>query len=523
MESFEIEKYLEMALRRKYWIIILFLLSILGGLSFFLVAPRIYEATTLFLVQPQRVPEEFVRSIVSTSVEDRVRTISEQVTSRTNLEKIIEEFRLLDSDNSHMSIDSMVAGLRKRIKIDVKGERGRVTSMFTIAFRDKNPETAMKVTNALASNFVSENLKIREAQALGTSIFLADELESVKKQLMEKESELAEYRERYMGGLPEQLRTNLSILERLQLQQDQLNNNLRDAENRKILIQTQLTEQTRQGPKISNSQTIRNQDDRDIQSLRNELASLEGRYTGKHPDVVRLRETIANLERERAEADPAKPGSIGKNSPLSSVDSALRRQYQDLDLETKNLKAEIKKIQSQIGYYEKKVEETPKREQELLSLNRDYENLREVYNSLLGRKLEAGIAVSMEKKQKGEQFRVIDPAKVPTEPVSPDMRKILLMTLALGLGLGCGLAYLMEMMDSSYKSPDELEQELKIPVLINVPFFYTRKEQRNRRIKEFLKAASVSVGFVLSAVGIVFTLKGVDNTMNFVKNILEKI
>jgi uncharacterized coiled-coil protein SlyX len=100
----------------------------------------------------------------------------------------------------------------------------------------------MQVTNALASNFISQNLEIRESQVLGTSAFLAEELESVRKRLAEKEEELKAYRERYMGGLPDQLAANLAVLQRLQLQMDQLSNNLRDAENRKFLIQQTLEE-----------------------------------------------------------------------------------------------------------------------------------------------------------------------------------------------------------------------------------------------------------------------------------------
>ena len=149
MEPTDITKYLDMAKRRKYWIILPFLLSVLIGLGYYLKAPRVFEAKTLILVQPQRVPEEFVRSIVSTSVEDRVRTISQQVTSRTNLERIIKQYRLISGNNGFATIDGMVSSVRKRISIDVRGGGRDRTSTFTIAFRGRNPETIMKVTNSL--------------------------------------------------------------------------------------------------------------------------------------------------------------------------------------------------------------------------------------------------------------------------------------------------------------------------------------------------------------------------------------
>ena len=517
MDAFDIKKYVDMAFRRKWWIIIPFLLSLLGGLTYGLRAPKVFEAQTLILVQPQRVPEDFVRTIVTETIEDRLRTITQQVTSRTNLEKIIQEFSLFVSKRNIL-LDDKVMRLRELININVgngsRRRRGDANS-FTIAFRGKDPRKVMEVTNALASNFIAENLRIRESQAVGTSSFISDELESVKKRLMEKEEELKQYRERYMGGLPGQLQTNLSILERLQEQLDQLHSNLRDAENRKVALQTQITEQERADGGSFIPSVPQEEGPRDIRSLRNELASLEGRYTENHPDVVRLKETIAKMEAQRARTATDSSEEV----PLLSREAqALRSQLSDINLEIESHRAEIKKVQSQVKWYQSKVEDTPKREQELLTLNRDYENLSELYNSLLNRKLEAEMALSMERKQKGEQFRVVDPAKIPSRPIELDLRKILLLTLVLGLGLGGGLAFLVETMDTSFKTPEEVENELKLPVLVSMPIRYTEKELRHIKRKKILAFASVTVGFLISAAGIVFATKGMDAAINFFKD-----
>ena len=522
MEPFELTQYINIAKRRIWWIIIPFLLTLLGGLAYSLKTPKIYEAETLILVQPQKVPEDFVRTIVSATVEDRLSTISQQVTSRTNLEKIIKEHNLYSSSDQQMFTDDKVALLRNMIKIDVNygGGRGRGTDAFTIAFRGKHPKKVMEVTNALASNFISENLKIRESQAIGTSAFISDELESVERRLLEKEQELKQYRQRYIGGLPEQLQTNLSILERLQAQLDQLHDRLRDAENRKILVQTEIAEQEKLRAEPLIGATSEGGTPTNMTSLRNELASLEAKYTKNHPDVIRLKETIARLEGQSSENEA---GSSKPETPLTPVDHALKRQLHDFSFEIDTLKAEIKEVQSQTQWYQKKVEDTPKREQELLSLNRDYGNLRELYNSLLNRKLEAQIAVSMEKKQKGEQFRVIDPAKTPARPVEPDFRRILLLTLACGLALGGGLAFLRQSMDTSYKTPEEVEKDLKLPVLVSIPIRYTQKEIRTKRLKRVLALVTVTLGFALSAVGIILACKGVDTTLSYAKGILAAI
>ena len=522
MDAFEIKKYIDIALRRKWWIIIPFLVVLLAGLAYGLKAPRIYEAKTLILVQAQRVPEDFVRTIVTATVEDRLRTITQQVTSRTNLEKIVREYNLF-AFKLNMLLDDKVARLRALINIDVShtGRRNEANA-FTITLRGKDPKKVTEVTNALASNFISQNLKIRESQAVGTSTFISGELESVRKRLMEKEEDLKQYRERYMGGLPEQLQANLSILDRLQQQLDQLNDNLRDAGNRRAALETQFAEQQRPEAGALIPPASQEEGPRDIPSLRNELASLESRYTQNHPDVIRLKERIVRLEAQRTQTNQTSADSPETSIPVSREAQTLRRQIQDVTMEMESYKAEIKKIQSEVKWYEKKVEDTPKREQELLSLNRDYNNLNELYNSLLNRKLEAEMALSMERKQKGEQFRIVDPAKIPSRPVEPDLRRIMLLTLALGLGLGGGLAFLIETMDTSYKIPEDVETELQLPVLVSMPIRYTVKELRRMKIKNVLALTSVTVGFLASAAGIIFAIKGVDETMSFAKNLLSR-
>jgi chromosome segregation ATPase len=183
----------------------------------------------------------------------------------------------------------------------------------------------MQVTNALASNFISENLRIRESQALGTSNFLADELKTVERRLLRKEEELKLYQEKYMGGLPQQLQTNLTILGRLQVELDQYNDSLRDAENRKIIIQNQIAEMSKASSSVSSSISGQNPNPNDLLSLRNQLASLETRYTQNHPDVIRLKNQIAKLEAEQPE--PSTSDSIpNQASGMSPAAWALKQQ-----------------------------------------------------------------------------------------------------------------------------------------------------------------------------------------------------
>ncbi|MGD9157958.1 MAG: GNVR domain-containing protein [Desulfobacteraceae bacterium] len=519
----EIKKYVEIALRRKYWIVIAFMIVLLVGFAYLLGAPRIYESTTLILVQGQKVPEEFVRSIVSTDAEDRLRTISQQVTSRTNLEKIIADNKLYD-DATEMLLEEKVTKLRDNINIDVAARSGRGGNAFSISFQGKEPRKVMQVTNDLASNFISENIKIRESQAMGTSMFLADELEERRQELQEKEEQLKNYKEKYRGGLPEQLDTNLRIIERLQTQLDQLNSNLRDAENRKIILQQGISSNISGAPNRSGS--LISAPMNELESLKSQLEILQSKYTDKHPDIISIKKRIAALETSEAASGEEETEGSSKTEqerePVN-VNQAVRLQLKDIQLEIATIREEIEEVNGKIKWYDAKVEETPKREQELLSLNRDYSSLRERYESMLNTKYAAEMSVSMERKQKGENFNVIDPAQIPLKPVKPNVKKLLILIIGLGLGLGGGIAYLMEMLDTSYRVPDDAEKELGLPVLVCLPYLYTQQELSARRRRRILIASSMAVSYCIAIVGVVMLIKGYSETIEFIKEIFTKI
>lgn len=530
MDSFDFVKYLDIAKRRFYWMVIPFLVTLLGGLTYALVAPRLYQAETLILVQPQSVPESFVQSIVSEGVDERLKTITQQVTSRTNLENIIEEHRLAeDSALRGLVAEEKVALVRAAISIGVnpgdkrKTIRGREsgTSTFTIQFTWEDPRKAMRVANALSSNFISENLKVRETQALGTSSFLSEELATIEKRLEEKEEELKIYREKYMGGLPTQLDANLRVIEGLRSQLDRLNTSVREREGRRALLQGDL-EGGQATAVISpiDPQRRGGGETRDLASLKSELAALEAKYTSSHPDIIRLKSLIESLEKKEADRIPDTGGSA---VPVTAANRRTMEELRNVEGEIKSLRAESERISNQIRTYQKWVDETPRREQELFALNRDYERLKESHSSLLKRKLEAEIAVSMEKKAKGEQFRVIDSAKLPTRPVKPDLKRTLLTVLALGVGLGLSLAYLVEMTDTSFRDPEDLEEALKVPILISIPIRRTDQEIKTLKRMRILKATGVGVGFIFSVMGIFVAAKGVDGTLQYISGLTEQL
>lgn len=500
---------------KRRWIILppLFIFFVLG-IYLIVALPRIYESKTLIIIEGQRVPQSYVQSIITEDTAQRISTISQQILSTSNLEKIIRNFSLFSGpEYERMFLEDKVANLRRRISVDVITNRMRETEAFTITFKDENPEKSMRVANGLASYFIDENLKVRETQAIGTSQFLDAELESMRKRLEEVEEAIKNYRKENMGELPEQLDTNLRILERLEENLSDRQQQLREAKIRLADLKNQTARNTAPIVIIGGADNAANPSmGSSLEELRGELKSLQSRYTEKHPDIQRLKKRIAELESDANNQSTS--GDVNEMPPMSPE---LRAQYNDARREIQVTDAEIKELKNQIIDYQRRIEETPKREQQLLSLRRDYQNIQSSYESLLNRKLEADIAVNMERKQKGEQFRVVDPARLPQRPVEPDMRKIFLVVVLLGFGMGIGVSFLLEYLNTSFRSPGEIENLYGVEVLAAIPFFHQRKHIILKRINN---AASVFVAGIVCVLFVVLglmSLKGPEVIQNIVK------
>jgi len=507
------EFIIDTIIRRRWLLIIPLLLALSIGSCLVVMLPKIYEAETLILVEPQRVPTNYVQSVVSSEVEERINTLSQQILSRTNLEKIIGQFNLYTGPEfENMFLEDKVNALRKDIKVEVTQNR-RETNSFSIAYRGKDPQTVMDITNTLTTYFIDENLKVREAQAIGTSDFLEAELVSMRRRLEEQERLLEAYRTSNMGELPEQLETNLRILDRLQEQLTERQQGLRDARSRLATLRNQASAGLLPDPAAAgDAGRPREPNPLDPDALQAELARLQSRYTDKHPDILKIKQQIKDLEKNGTASVAETPAA--RREPVQITD--VRR-------EIENTAADIGRIQSEIMTYERRVESTPKREQELMALQRDYENLQESYSSLLNRKLEADISVNMERKQKGEQFRVLDQARLPKRPVEPNMRRLFLITIAAGIGIGGGIIFLLEYMNAGFRSPKEVELSLGLPMIALLPFIEDRKTRMLKKLNWVATGLAVAAAGVMLVVFAALALQGVEESLTLLSEVKNLI
>ncbi|WP_373498970.1 XrtA system polysaccharide chain length determinant [Desulfococcus sp.] len=530
--SIDISYYVGIVLKYRWFIIVPFCVAVMAGMVLSIVMPKVYTANTLILVQSQRVPEEYVQPLVSGEIESRINTISQQILSRTNLEKIIEQFKLFNEPKqASMYMEDKIEALRKRISVEILGDKKRpnATDAFSITFKGNDPEKVMNITNTLAESFIEENLKTREEEALGTNEFLEDQLLGMRTQLGDLEKKVEAFRTQNMGGLPEQLDSNLRVLDRLQAELTGKNESIRDARNRLVALDTQVAEANVIHQAIAgygageSSPAVAADPYTNLQNMQQKLAELSARYTKEHPEIIRLESKIRKLEKELESNPPDAGGSVTTrpiHPDLLQRQSLLKQQRQETQFEIESLKNELTSLVKEINRYQRLVDDTPKKEHELSALKRDYENIKMTYNSLLDRKMQAQISVNLEKNKKGEQFRIIDRAKYPNKPSEPDMKKLFAMTIAGGLGIGGGIVFLFIFLNNSITRSSEIELELGLPVLASIPAIYTDRQKRWHKINNVLSSAAVAFSLALCGCFAFLALKGPEQAIKMIKTFI---
>lgn len=505
-----LERLRDVWARRKWLAMLAFLPIAAAGSALVLSLPRLYQSAAIVLVDRQQLPEDLVRPTVTGGLETRLQTINQEILSRSRLEQLITRFGLYPDLRRRGPMEAAVEQMRRDIHLELRGDSHgdrRATIAFSVSYLGSDPQTVAQVTNTLASFFVEENLKVRERQATGTAEFLRVQLDQVKAKLDEHEKHVSEFKKRYVGELPQQYEVNLATLERLNAQL-RLNN---DSQTRALERREALTRQMADAgwvvapaggsgnaaPAPVSPAALR------LVHLRQELAELRTRFSDRYPDVIRTRAEIAALEKQLAEAAAKPPEAEPPGPTVASpalIDPQLLRMKQavaEAEAEVKVLKTEEKQVRQAIGEYQRRVQETPVREQQFKELARDYEATQELHGSLLKRYAESQIAESMEHRQKGEQFRVIEPALAADDPVAPNRLRLLAAVLAVAAGAAMGLVLFVEQLDTTFHTVDEVRDFTRLPVLVSIPAISTEGDRRRQRRMRQLATVSALAGLVL--------------------------
>lgn len=472
--------YLSILNRRKWWFIVPVVLSALVGGALVWMLPRTYQATTTIAVSAARLAP--VIGSVEIDRQDRLRAVSQQLLSRAVLERTARLERL----DQNGSLDSAISRLRSEISVSMPdsitpGSRGPGTQLsaeqkanldtYDVSVEDETAEMAQRIANRLAQVFVEENGKSREIRAQDTSQFIDGELRASQNRLGALEAKLRETKESFMGRLPEQTNANLAMVATTQRQLESTATMIRGEQDRLTMIDRQI-EALQQGADDSGSVGRGGAADSAqarVIVLRRDLASAQLNYTDKHPEIVRLKDELATAEKAAA-AERARPAADRTATLQASPEyRQLVKDREAAKLRIAELQRQEKNASAQISQYQARVESAPRVEQQMVSLQREYELERNNYTDLSQKKQGALLNEELLRKQGGEQFAVLVPASLPTEPYQPKPIRVLLMALAGGFVLGAAGVIGREFLDRSVHDARGLRDEFELPVLAEIP------------------------------------------------------
>jgi protein tyrosine kinase modulator len=463
-------------LKSKIWVLLLPFAMVAAGTAVFVHhLPNRYRSETVILVVPQRVPESYVRSTVTTRIEDRLQSLVQQILSRTRLERIVKDFDLYAKERQTGIMEDVIEQMRRDIGVEVL--RG---DSFRISYVGDDPRMVMRVTERLASLFIEENLRDREVLADDTNQFLEAQLEDARRRLLEQEKKVEGYRRAYSGQLPSQLESNLQVLKSGESQLATIADSLDRDRERHLMLERQLgdlEQQPEEGPVTPASGVL--SPAQQLEKLKDSLRGMQLRLKPDHPDVQRLSRAIRELEQKIAD-----DGGTVEDAP-STREMARRKRIDDLRVELEMLDRQMAKKQTdeqrlrdEMKVYQGRVAAAPTRESEMTEMNRDYDTLQDLYKSLLTKKEESKIAANLERRQIGEQFKLLDPARIAEKPFSPNRIRLNLIGMGGGLAISMLLVGLLEYRDRTFKTDEEVARVLSLPVLAVIPVMRTASEQK---------------------------------------------
>ena len=533
-----VEHYLRLIIHRK-WIVLAVFLIVSGGVAIYaLRLPNIYSSDTLILVDPQKVPESYVKSTVTGDIRNRLGTLSNQILSATRLQKIIDTLNLYPEERKKAAREDVISKMRADISTNVVSDFGGSQDLqaFRIIYSGRDPILVSRVTNQLASLFIDENLKARQDQATGTTDFLQNQLQETRKALELQENQLKDFRLRHIGEMPEQQSASLQILGTLQAQLQLEGEALNRAESQKAMAESVMAQSApvvdmdpalAPKPVTSPSQPGtggRTTSRLDPLAADRALLAQELTHLGpNNPDVRRLKSKIEQEEARAKAAAPTETTAVAVPPPPSlpevmeaapptrvprpapHVNPILQSQIKSAETEIARHKDEQQRIEKLINGYRAKLDAIPVNEQAITSLTRDYEMSKAHYSQLLDRELSAETATQLEIRQKGESFTVLDPAMPAERPSQPNRRLYYAGGILAGIALGLLGAMATEVLGMSITESQDVWETIGISVLGVIPVILTQSDKTIRRRRWIVAGSSAT--FAVLVVGAILFLK----------------
>lgn len=549
-QGMSMRDHLGMLRRRRGLIALVFATLFAVAVVVAVVLPPVYRSTATILIKEQEIPQEFVRSTVTSFADERIQVISQQVMTRATLLDLVDRYGLYGKARQRETSEEILDRMRRDIKLTPisaevtdrrTGSPVKSTIAFSLSYDSESAAAAQKIANELTTLYLNENVKNRQQKAAETTSFLDEELARVSEHISEVEQKLSVFKARNQGRLPELNLANQVGSERANSDIQRLEREIVFLNERIMSLQTQLADTKPNQPLAGASGTLLDPDDR-LKSLQLQLTTLVGTFSEDHPDVKRLRREIAVLQAETGQdgdatdrearrlelqaqlsllrqkyadehPDVAKakralaalealpPGDAKRaRKPDNPVYINLKSQIESTIAQVQSLRTERDEMRAKLALFDMRVSQTPEVEREYLELVRDMESSRARFRELRDKQMQAQVAEQLERGRKAERFTLIEPPIFPEKPYRPNRMLIVMLGLVLAVVGGVGVALLREALDQTVHGPRDVMRVLQAPVLAVLPVvaspLLARRRSRVRKIMAL--AVLVAIGVVVA-------------------------
>jgi succinoglycan biosynthesis transport protein ExoP len=457
--GFDIQKYLGILQKRKYLAlsVAVAVMSVLTWGGFFW--PKSYEASSTVFVEQSSVLNPLIQGAgVSTNLENRLKNLQDRVTSRNIIERVAKKLDL-DVKGKSDQYEAFIADVQKNLNVKVKGVgRTGPTDLFVISYKGQDPKRVSDVVNTLVHEFIEESLGYSRDDTYGAYTFIESQLQEYRKQLDDSDRVIREFRENNPQMVPRNEATVMTRIEGFETAKIESEIKMKELLKKRENIRNQLS-----GGRLS--------------SLNNQLLQLLTKYTEDYPEVVKVKNEIEELKKQKAQAASAPADAGGaETATMNPVYQQLREEQARIDAEIESLRGRQAELERQQGVATSVLRRMPKEQEEWSRLQRDRASIQNIYNDLLKKREQARVSTNLEQSDKGSSFRIVDPALVPTMPATPNRVQLILLGIFLGLASGIGAAIGFDFLFPSFKDENALAAELKLPVFASIPQIVTEED-----------------------------------------------
>jgi polysaccharide chain length determinant protein (PEP-CTERM system associated) len=461
-------KYLKGFFRRRRKLFLIISSAIMSAaIVFTILAPRTYVSTATFLIEGQ-IPEDIVKGMSSGYIDERLQSITQQVLRRDKLVEIMQQFNLYGDGKDQADLEQAIKKMKEDVVVrtiraedlDKRPSPTRFNTVaFTLSYQGKDPETVQKVASRLASLYIEKNESAKEQFVAQTTAVLQQKLVQLKEQTDTLGQKLSDFKRQHAGEMPDSVSFNLEQIYRLNAKIEELNGKISMIEMRGKSPDAALAPSGISG----SATTAASQNDpwNQLAQLKMQLVSLRAKYSEKHPDVIKTRNEIRQLE-ERL-------GATGDPEGTAQRDTELKRLTKQRD-----------ELQRKVAEFTRRNQVAPLLQTEYNRLTADYDSAVKQYNDARTKLADAKVIKKMDESQMGERFLIIDQPVVPQKPDKPKPLKILLAGLFASIFCGLFASILAENLDRSIKSAEHLQKITRLPVLTIMPLIRDDTEGKSR-------------------------------------------